>query len=412
MGNPEEHLSRLGRAIDAEEEEILRGHAHHPGGRARFLAAAARAPRPQVRAAIAVAAAAIAAGALLAAWPTRAPSFQIGADGSARAGAVGAWIAPPDRPVPLRFSDGTTVRIEPGARVRVAALSARGGRIVVEDGAVHVAVPGRAEARWVIESGPYAVVAEAASFEVRWDLGAEVLGVDLDEGSAAVSGPGVGAGLRVSAGEALRALRREDRFELGRRGPVELQPPPPEPTAKLAPPEPAITAAAALPAPSARPRAPLAPRPSWRELVAAGKYPEALAAAEGDGFRRICDEGSAADLRDLADAARLSGHGARAVEALDTLRRRFAGTEQAAEAAYLLGILAFDRAPAEAARWFGVYLAERPAGRLAREAGGRLIEAAERGGDRAGARAAAQRYLRAHPGGPHAEMARSLVDGG
>jgi outer membrane protein assembly factor BamD (BamD/ComL family) len=157
---------------------------------------------------------------------------------------------------------------------------------------------------------------------------------------------------------------------------------------------------------------PVAPRPSWRELSAAGKYPEALVAAEGEGFARICAEGSAADLRDLADAARLSGHAARAVEALGTLRRRFAGSEQAAEAAYLLGILAFDGAPAEAARWFGVYLGERPAGRLSREASGRLIEAAERGGDRAGAKAAAQRYLRDHPGGPHAEMARALVEGG
>jgi hypothetical protein len=407
VGNPEDHLSRLGRAVDAEEDELLLARGPDPRGRARFLAAASS-PRGRWRLG-AVAAAAIAAGVLLAAWPRRPISFQVGVEGSAEAGAVGAWIAPPDRAVPLRFSDGTRVRIEPGARVRVAALGARGGQIVVEDGAVRVEV--RAGARWSIESGPYSVIAEAASFEVRWDLAAEVLRVELAAGSAAVSGPGVGAAVRVAAGEELRVLRREDRVERRPRGQVEA-PSTSATAAAIAPPEPASAAPRIAPPPSARPRPPAPPRPSWRELVAAGKYPEALVAAEGEGFPRICAEGSAADLRDLADAARLSGHAARAVEALRTLRGRFAGSEQAAEAAYLLGILAFDGAPAEAARWFGAYLAERPAGRLSREAAGRLIEAAERGGDRAAARAAAQRYLRDHPGGPHAEIARVIADGG
>ena len=43
------------------------------------------------------------------------------------------------------------------------------------------------------------------------------------------------------------------------------------------------------------------------------------------------------------------------------------------------------------------------------EPSGRLIEASQREGDAAGARAAAERYLRDYPSGPHAKLASRLV---
>jgi TolA-binding protein len=181
---------------------------------------------------------------------------------------------------------------------------------------------------------------------------------------------------------------------------------PPSDTPPAPSPSPAISASPAPQSP-----APRAPRPSWRELSAAGKFKEAIEAADREGFPRICAEGSAADLRALADAARLSGDIARSQLALTTLRRRFPGDDQAAESAFLLGVIAFDTrgAHVEAARWFTTYLSERPRGRLAREAAGRLLEAEERSGNRAGAREAARRYLRDYPGGPHAEMAKATA---
>ena len=52
-----------------------------------------------------------------------------------------------------------------------------------------------------------------------------------------------------------------------------------------------------------------------------------------------------------------------------------------------------------------------PGGTLASEAAGRLIEARERAGDRAGAEAAAREYLRRFPTGSYQELARRLLQG-
>ena len=97
--------------------------------------------------------------------------------------------------------------------------------------------------------------------------------------------------------------------------------------------------------------------------------------------------------------------------ALLLIRRRFAGTSRAAVAAFSLGRLEFDKRHehAKAAQWFGTYLKEQPAGSLAREARGRLIEATLAAGDRSRARLLAAEYLELHPGGPHAELAQRLV---
>ena len=63
----------------------------------------------------------------------------------------------------------------------------------------------------------------------------------------------------------------------------------------------------------------------------------------------------------------------------------------------------------QAARSFRTYLKERPGGPMTREALGRLMEASQKEGDTASARAAAERYLRDYPSGPHAKLASRLV---
>ena len=92
--------------------------------------------------------------------------------------------------------------------------------------------------------------------------------------------------------------------------------------------------------------------------------------------------------------------------ALLACRSRFKGQPAAARAAYLFGR---STGAGEAASWFETYIREQPAGALAREASGRLIESQQRAGNVAGTREAASRYLAAYPDGPHATLARQVL---
>jgi TolA-binding protein len=149
----------------------------------------------------------------------------------------------------------------------------------------------------------------------------------------------------------------------------------------------------------------------WRALVAAGRYAEGVRAAERAGWTRVCRSANAVELLALADAARLSGETSRAVEALLMLRQRFPGSTSAATGAFSLGRLAFEKRGnyGDAARWFQTYLNEQPQGPLMGDAIGRLMEARDRGGDRAAARRDAERYLERFPTGPYAGTARVIL---
>jgi TolA-binding protein len=152
--------------------------------------------------------------------------------------------------------------------------------------------------------------------------------------------------------------------------------------------------------------------PSWRAWTRLGGYKEALAAAENEGFDTLTATLSLSELLELATTARLAGKTQRASVAYSAVRRRFAGSDGAATAAFHLGQLAFDgaRSYSEAKRWFSTYLAERPSGALAAEALGRSMEAEQRMGDLAAARVTAGMYLRRYPKGAHARLARSLLE--
>jgi TolA-binding protein len=99
------------------------------------------------------------------------------------------------------------------------------------------------------------------------------------------------------------------------------------------------------------------------------------------------------------------------VVALQALRQRFAGSSDAATAAFRLGRIAFEKhhAYGDAASWFDIYLREQPSGPLMGDAFGRLMEARQRSGDWAGARVEAQQYLRRFPQGPYASEAQGIL---
>lgn len=120
-------------------------------------------------------------------------------------------------------------------------------------------------------------------------------------------------------------------------------------------------------------------RPSWKELVAKGRYRDAFAAAEAAGIAQEMERAPAGNLLLLADAARFSASPARAREALLLARRRFGARGQSA---FLLGKIAADQqgSPGDAAAWFETYLREEPGGPFAEEARRRLAAVVDGGG--------------------------------
>jgi TolA-binding protein len=354
---------------------------------------------------------AVAAAVIL--WPAPEPlTFAVGEPTTA--GESGAWVvAPATGTVPLVFSDGTRVRLDGGARARVLGLSPRGARVAIERGGLRADVVPRAGNDWSFVGGPFEIHVTGTRFDAGWDPDSEVLHVTMREGRVVV---------RAACLDHERALVAGESASLSCGPPQEA----PRPERGAAPAAPAIPTAAARAAGPPGGAAPPAASPSsaaseqaepargaasWRELARRGDYKGALAAAEAEDWGALCDSLSAADLLELGTTARLAGRGARAAEAYAAARRRFGGSDAAAQAAFHLGQMAFDGAHAfaEAHRWFSTYLAERPGGALAAEALGRAMEAEQRLGDLGAARETAGKYLARYPAGAHADLARSLL---
>jgi TolA-binding protein len=170
----------------------------------------------------------------------------------------------------------------------------------------------------------------------------------------------------------------------------------------------------ANPDPDGRPRdrrrAAKEERSTWLELAAAGKYGEALAAAEDEGFSKICDRAALSELVTLAQTARFAKNSARSRQALQAARSRFAADPQAEVATFLLGRLALEgRDYVVAERHFRDYLVKNPRGPLAAEVHGRLLETLEDGRHHESARNEATRYLEQFPHGSYATMAKKIL---
>jgi hypothetical protein len=341
-------------------------------------------------------------------------SFHVGAE--ARAEQVGGWIAAAEgQSVPIRFSDGTLLTLRQQGRARVVDVNATGASVFVERGKLRAAVVPRPDGQWRLFMGPYRVRVTGTRFDVGWEPETERFDLSLLEGSVAVSGPAIEGERIVRAGESLELARpvagkASEPATSPERGPerdVAAHP--------LAQPERSTGRARERRGAAPQRQRPATERgsprgPDFRELARAGRYREALAASQREGFERLCQSSDAAELMLLADVARLAGNPPLARRAYERARERFPG-EDGGQAAFFLGRLAFDERAdyAEAARYFQLSLAEQPAGLLAREAAGRLIEARLLSGDGAGARAAARGYLERYADGPHARVARRLL---
>jgi hypothetical protein len=357
----------------------------------------------------------VAAGAILwLQWPSEPKPLAFTIGSSSQLHQAAAFLAAPsDRELPLRFVDGTRFALAGGSSARVASVDPHGAHLVMEKGRAVVAVVHRPESRWRVDAGPFQVAVVGTRFDVSWDAMTRVLELRLDEGAVRVSGGLLNQALEVRAGQHLRAFGDNARVELSdaagsdasplghsaqERSPASAEPPRAELSTDV--PRLGVTSGAAASVSSGP--------PLWRTLAAAGKFRDALAAAEQAGFEAECRRASGVDLLALADAARLSGSTERAEQAYSAAHGKL---QHGGRASYGLGLVAFDQRGdfTRAARHFEAYLREQPGGSLRTEAMGRLLEAWQRAGRVGEARRVAERYLSLYPQGPQAARAKQLL---
>jgi hypothetical protein len=343
------------------------------------------------------------------------PAAQPDAVASVRAEA-GQRVAASLLDLALAFDDGSEVVLASGASLRTEMLGPSSASLELERGRATVRVVHTRKTHWTVRAGAYQVAVTGTRFRLDWRPENGAFSVAVEEGSVRVSGGLLALPLDITAGQ---SIALEQGRPIATAGALVPEPtvaatiePPTAPSAE--PPPPAL-----MPSPTdlgrAPVRRPVAQHPaaatlSWREQAEAGRYRDAMAEAERKGWDGILREASSADLLTLAEAARYAGRSERAEQALKTVRARFGRGDDAAVAAFLLGRIAAETRHdhAAAARWFRAYLAERPGGRLDREAEGRLLESLAFM-DRSTAREAARAYLQHHPSGPHAAFARNLL---
>jgi transmembrane sensor len=353
----------------------------------------------------------LAAGLALLWMPTKSTLTFSVAEGQ---GALGKWVsASAEQVLPLDFSDGTRIVLQPLAQARVVALQARGAHVVLERGSLGAAVQHRPNTRWELQAGPFAIMVRGTRFNLGWSPETSTFALELTEGLVEVSGPGLNEPRAVKSGQSLRVSSDAGRWRVDSSS-VGTSIEAAEPT-RVAGEVAASNDQTMAPVSSASSAASIgvvAPSPNWQQLAAAGNYADALGMARKQGLQLILSNGSVADLTKLAQVARFAGDPESARSALRAVRERFAGSAEAAMATFDLGRLAFDTSGRylEAAHWFKDYLREFPHGILAREAMGRLIEALERGGDHSAARGAANEYLLRFPSGPHVGLAHRVLN--
>jgi len=309
--------------------------------------------------------------------------------------------------VPLHFSDGTAIELLPGTRARVSSLNRMGANLNLETGHLHANVVHKRFADWTIGAGPYTVHVIGTEFDVEWNPDSEELEVDVHRGLVKVAGPSLADDQSVSAKQRLKValrIRHASLSPLDADDDVRADVPHEEPAAEPPP-------SGDDPAASSRDRSPDPASVQWLVLAKRGEYQRALELVQRAGFDNVMQSCGPDDLLRLADVARMGGQSSRAVEILHFARKRYPRSAAASTAAYTLGLAAFEHSAAyrESARWFDVYLRERPSGPLAAEALGRLMESYDRLGRREKAEATARRYLNAYPNGAHRDVALRLT---
>lgn len=318
-------------------------------------------------------------------------------------GRVGAYVAPAgDAPLDLKFTEGSVVELNPGARARVAQTTARGATVLLETGRAAVDVVHRDRAEWTIMAGPYSVRVHGTSFTVEFDPKTQLFELVMRSGVVSVEGPGISQPVEIRGAQRFvhRAGVGVEPAEAKVESVIKSQP-----EAPAAPVAEASSSAETHAGPAAAANSP----PSWEAQVRRGEYSAVLREAERRGIPQVLSTATASEVMALANAARFSGRVGVGREAYLALRQRFAGSTSASSAAFLMGRLMESSSPAESRRWYERYEQEAPKGPLVAEAMGRRLLLTQTLGSRLEVQRLAEEYIRRFPDGPYAGVARKIV---
>jgi len=323
----------------------------------------------------------------------------------------------------LRFNEGSTLVLNPGARGRLQSVAREGARIAIEQGSASFQIVPSTERRWSVEVGPFTVAVKGTGFTVDWDPANERFELRLHKGRVVVSGPMSGGDITLRAGQRLVVnLASEETVITG-----ELSDPTGGPAVAPSAAPPASRASERPPAPRTSPAAPVRPTVAgastasaklpgqrrWTDELARGRWDRILEEADRVGIDAALDEVSSEDLLSLADAARYRRRTELARAALLAELRRFPKSPRALDAVFLLGRVeeAREHGAAQAITWYSEYLTRSSDGSYAAEALGRKMILTHQVAGPERARPIAEEYLRRFPHGSYAAAAHTLSRG-
>ena len=325
---------------------------------------------------------------------------------------VGKYVAPAAKqPLALRFSEGSVVELEPGARARVARTTTLGATVLIETGGAQVNVVHRPTTDWTILAGPYTVHVRGTAFNLDFEAASQRFELKMQSGVVTVEGPGLSHPVEVTRDQKFVHYVGEPNFE-------RQDSPAAEASAHEAAAGPATEPAPAeVVEPSAWHKS--APpnldtresltRSGWAAEVARGEYSAVFKKANEKGWAQVLEGANTQDLMAVANAARFLGRMEASREALEALRRRFKGSAPALSATYLLGRITEASSSKEAINWYLQYEREAPNGPLIAEAVGRRMLLLQATGDRSATEGLAREYVTRFPDGPYAGVARKIV---
>jgi hypothetical protein len=325
---------------------------------------------------------------------------------------VGTYVAPASRqPLALRFSEGSVVELEPGARARVARTTTHGATVLIESGGAQVNVVHRPATDWTILAGPYTVHVTGTAFNLDFDAASQRFELKMQSGVVSVDGPGLSHPVEVEHDQKFVHYVGDPKFERKETQDsvdVSKSSLPDTSAAGVGTGAEASMQRRATSVPSDAARDSTA-RTGWAADVARGEYAAVFRKAKEKGWTQVLEEANTQDLMAVANAARFLGRTDSSREALEALRRRFKGTYAAQSATYLLGRITEPSSTKEAVSFYLQYEREAPNGPLVAEAVGRRLLLLQATGDRSGTERLARDYVARFPDGPYAGVARKIV---